>query len=69
MAKEVIGKVLGGDPQTFSDVRTVEDVKHKLKLNGANYTAAINGDPAELSDRVNDYDQVTFSPAVKGGKN
>lgn len=66
MANDVIGKVTGGRPQTFSDVSTVEDVFEMLGLDG-NYTAMVNGEPAEFTEYVTDYSQVHFSENIKGG--
>jgi len=62
----VIGSVSGGDPKRVNGVETVQDVKDELGLEG-NYTAAINGDTASLSDLVEDEQYVTFATAVKGG--
>jgi len=62
----VIGSVSGGDPKRVNDVETVQDVKDELGLEG-NYTAAINGDTASLSDLVENEQYVTFATAVKGG--
>ena len=66
MAKNVVGKVLGADPKEFMNVSTVEDVKKKLGLSGS-YQASINGEEADLTDELDDYDSVSFAPAVKGG--
>lgn len=66
MAKNVIAQVLGGEKKVFDDVNTVSDVKSKLGAS-TGYTAAINGEPAEDSQTLEDGDVVTLSKAVKGG--
>lgn len=67
MANEVTGKVLGGQAKTGLTARKVKDVFSHLGLNGT-YTATVNGEPAQMDDCLEDYNNVTFSPAVKGGK-
>lgn len=61
----VIASVLGGDPKRVQ-AETVEEAKNALGLSG-NYTAAVNGDPAEMDDYLEDNVLVTFTQAVKGG--
>ena len=67
MARNIVGQVLGGSPKTGLTAETVQDVFTQLNLSGP-YTATIQGEPAELSDSVDDYDQIHFAPSVKGGK-
>lgn len=65
MAQKINAQVIGGSPRTFDDVQTVGDV---AKLMGAEgYTATVNGEPAQLTDTLEDYSYVNFAPAVKGG--
>ena len=66
MAKNIISQVAGGTKSVFDNVETVSDVATKLGV-GEGYTAAINGDTAELHEQLEDGDMVTFSKAVKGG--
>ena len=66
MAKKVTGEVVGGKSGVFDDVDTVGQVADKLGIGGG-YTAAINGDTAEYEDEVEDYNNVTFAEASKGG--
>lgn len=66
MANNIIGQVAGGSRTVLDGVETVKDVALKLGV-GAGYTAAVNGDTAELEEELNDQDMVTFSKAVKGG--
>jgi hypothetical protein len=61
----VVGKVVGGKVKEF-DVETVRELKEEMGLEG-NYSAQINGEPADLSDDLNDHDFVTFTQSVKGG--
>jgi hypothetical protein len=66
MATKVTGQLLGGAPKTFEDVHRVRDVYEKLGLSG-NYTATVNGEPADMSTEIEDYTFVSFTEAVKGG--
>ena len=61
----VIASVSGGDPKRV-EAETVADAKEALGLVG-NFTAAINGEPANLEDLLDDENYVTFSQQVKGG--
>lgn len=65
MAKNVVAQVLGGEKKVLDDVYTVRDVK--TKLNATQYSASINGDPAQDGDDLSDGDFVSLSQAVKGG--
>ena len=65
MAKSIVASVTGGDPKRVS-ATTVQDAKDALGLTG-NYVAAQNGEPANLTDLVDDESYITFSVAVKGG--
>ncbi len=67
MAKNVTVQIVGGESKVVNDVNTVSDC---AKLIGATegYTGAINGESAEFSEEVEDYNNVTFSKASKGGK-
>lgn len=67
MAKNVIGIPAGGSKQVLDNVFTVQEAFTALKLEG-NYTAAINGDPANMTDGLDDGDVVSFAQAVKGGQ-
>lgn len=66
MAKNVTGQVLGGTPKSGLAACKVKDVYAELRLSGS-YTATVNGEPAEMSDDLEDYHFVSFAPAVKGG--
>ncbi len=66
MANNVIGQVAGGTKQVMDNVETVADVASKLGASSG-YTASINGDPAGMSDSLEDSDMVTFAKSVKGG--
>lgn len=63
MAKIVV-KVLGSAPKEI-DASTVGGVKTALSL--SNYTANVNGEPADDNASLSEMDFVTLSPAVKGG--
>lgn len=65
MAKKVTAQVTGGQTKTFDDVNSVDDVRLQLGIS-AEYTANVNGDPAEMSENVEDYAFVTFAEKVKG---
>lgn len=60
-------QVLGGSIRVVDGVETVADVMKELDLSG-NYTIAINGQPAELSDTLPTIGRVlvTFAEQVKG---
>ena len=65
-ARNVTGQVLGGVAKTNMSGNTVKDIFEQLGLSGS-YTATINGEPAEMDDEIDDYQFVSFAPAVKGG--
>lgn len=67
MAK-VTAQVLGGDPKVLdhSDIVTVADVKARLQV--PNHTATVNGDTVRDDHELSDYEFISLSPAVKGGK-
>lgn len=65
MARNVTAQVLGGQPKV-TEAADVQDAFNALELNGS-YTATINGEPAEMSDVLDDFSFVSFAPAVKGG--
>ncbi len=65
MANNVTAQVLGGTPKVIT-AETVQDALNALNLTG-NYTASINGETAELTDTLEDYNFVSFAAAVKGG--
>lgn len=65
MAQNVVSQVLGGEKKVLDNVHTVGDVK--AALNAQNYTASVNGEPAQNSDTLSDGDFVSLSQAVKGG--
>jgi hypothetical protein len=65
MAKNITAQALGGAPKVI-EADTVSDAFNQLGLSG-NYTASVNGDTAEMSQELNDYEFVSFAQAVKGG--
>ncbi len=66
MAKNVQAQVAGGEIKQYRGVDEVSDLREKIGL-GKDHTATINGEPAADGDELNDYDFVSFAPAVKGG--
>lgn len=66
MARNITGQVLGGQPKVNLKGDDVQDIFDELNLTG-NYTATINGNPAEMSAELEDYQFVSFAPSVKGG--
>ncbi len=62
----VVAFVLGGKPKRM-EADSVQEAKELLNLDG-NYTASVDGEPANLGDQLDDDQCVTFSPAVKGGR-
>lgn len=60
-------QVLGGAPVVAQNITTVQQAANFVGLAG-NYTAMVNGEPANFGDALDPYSFVTFSPAVKGGK-
>ncbi len=62
MAKVTV-QVAGGSPQV-REVGTVGDLKSQMSL--SNHAATVNGEPADNSRRLTDYEFVTLAPAVKG---
>lgn len=65
MAVSVVASVLGGDPKRVF-ASTVAEVKRQLALTGQ-YTAQVNGEPAQETDQLSAEDFVSFAQAVKGG--
>lgn len=63
MAK-VTGQVIGGSAKVFENASTVGEIKELM--NAKTHTATVNGEPADDSDELNDYDFVSLAPAVKG---
>jgi hypothetical protein len=61
----VAAKVVGGKLKEF-DCDSVSELKAEMGLTG-NYSAQINGEPADDDDDLNDHDFVTFTQSVKGG--
>lgn len=66
MAKKVNCQVIGGTPITHDDVDTVRDAARRMNAEG--YQASVNGEPAGQDTRLQDFDYVSFAPAVKGGR-
>lgn len=62
MAK-VQAQVVGGDIKQH-DAETVGELKAKLSL--TNYQATVNGEPADDSQELSDFEFVAFAPKVKG---
>ena len=61
----VTATALGGDPKRVN-ATDVASVKKAMGL-PSNYTATVNGEPAEDSQTLGDEDFVLLAPAVKGG--
>ena len=66
MANNVTVQLLGGESKVVNGVDTVADCAKQIGATEG-YTAAINGESAEMSELVDDYNNVTFSKASKGG--
>lgn len=64
MANKVTVEVTGKDPQTINGVSTVGEVMTKLGVE--NYAATVNGEPADKSYELSDFEYVTLAPQVKG---
>lgn len=69
MAINVTAQVIGGSPKII-EASTVAEAKQKLQALGVdlsgNYTATVNGEPADDSQSLGDYEFVAFARAVKG---
>lgn len=63
---QITVQVVGGAPKVLDndDYATVGEVKEHM--NAKNYTATVNGDPAEDGDDVPDYAFISLAPSVKG---
>lgn len=70
--KTITASVIGGDSKMFSlsEAETISELKRLMGVE-KNYRASVNGDPIPLEEHdkyeLNDYEFVSFSPAVKGG--
>ena len=67
MADNVTAQILGEDPRLFDGVFTVADVKEELGVSSGTYSSSVNGEPADDDYELEDYENVTLSPSVKGG--
>ena len=65
--KKITAQVIGGESQVLEDCDSVQEAYDELGLDG-DYTASVNGEPADMDQELNEYEFVTFSSAVKGGK-
>lgn len=63
MAKVQV-QVAGGEIQQI-EADTVDDAKKQV--GAANYTAAVNGEPADNDYELSDYEFVSFAKPVKAG--
>jgi hypothetical protein len=61
----VVASVVGGEP-TRVEANDVAEAKKALGLPG-NYTATVNGEPADDDTVLGDEDFVSLAPSVKGG--
>lgn len=68
MAKNVTAQVLGSQAKVLDHASSIADAKSQLGLDG-NYTATVNGEPADMEDELEDYSFVSFTKSVKGGLN
>lgn len=64
MANKVTVEVTSKDAKTLNNVSTVGDVMKELGVE--NYAATVNGEPADKSYELSDYEYVTLAPQVKG---
>lgn len=68
MASNVTTQVLGSPAKVLEgEVRTIRDAFNELGLEG-NYTATVNGEPADMDDALDSYSFVSFTKSVKGGQ-
>lgn len=67
MAKNVQAQVMGRSIQTNLEGTTVQSILDQMDVSSS-MTAMVNGEPADLSDSIKDYDFITFSKNVDGGK-
>jgi hypothetical protein len=66
MANNVNAQVHGRSIVRDLSGNTVQSILDQMDVQ-SNVTATVNGEPAELSQTISDYDFVTFSKAVDGG--
>ena len=64
---KVTVQVLGSTARVvgLDEVATVGEAKELMGV--PNYTATVNGEPAEDDDMLEDYSFVSLAPSVKGG--
>lgn len=67
MAKNITIKKLGGEAKVLDECATVADAKKAADAEG--FTAHVNGQPANDSQELRDYDFVALARPVKGGSN
>ena len=65
MATNVIAIVSGGRPTTHT-ANTPAELMELMGLDGS-FTVTVQGIPAPMDMELQDYDQVKFTEAVKGG--
>lgn len=63
MANKVTVEVTGKDAKVLNDVNTVGDVMTQLGVE--KYSATVNGEPADKSYVLSDFEYVTLAPQVK----
>ena len=66
MANNVNAQVHGRSIVRNLSANTVQQVLDQMDVQTA-MTATVNGEPADLTATISDYDFVTFSKAVDGG--
>lgn len=65
MAKNITVHVSGGEPKAGREATTVGELAKQMGCDG--YTATINGEPANSSDTLKDFEYVAFAKPVKAG--
>lgn len=67
MANNVQAQVMGRSIVRNLEGRKVQSILDQMDV-ASNMTAMVNGETADMSTVLSDYDFVTFSKAVDGGK-
>jgi len=65
MASNITAQVAGGEAKSGLEADTVGELAEQV--GASNHSAVVNGEPANESTSLEDYNFVTFAPKVKAG--
>ncbi len=66
MAKNVTAQQLGGQPKTFAEIDSLQDIMDEFDLESP--SIKVNGNTVDADYEIQDYDFISFGEKVKGGR-